>query len=233
MDSGSAGLTLYPAVEATATGAVTESAEHTASSVYSCAKRGLDVVLSLVALLLTIPVWLIVAVLVRVTSRGPVFFRQSRVGRQGRMFTVFKFRSMCSDAEARLKDPGVYDTYVATGYKLPVAEEFRVTRVGQFLRRSSLDELPQLFNVLRGDMSLVGPRPVVPAELESYGDLVDCYLRVRPGISGLWQVSGRSHIRFPERAELDNDYFKGRSLRADLAILARTPGAVLRGDGAY
>jgi lipopolysaccharide/colanic/teichoic acid biosynthesis glycosyltransferase len=200
---------------------------------YCRAKRALDVFFSLVVLVVTLPVWFVVAALVRTTSPGPVLFRQPRVGRNGRSFTVLKFRSMCNDAESRLKDLGLYDTYVATGYKLPVADECRVTRVGRFLRKTSLDELPQLVNVLRGEMSLVGPRPVVPAELDSYGDLAHCYLAVDPGITGLWQVSGRSHIRFPERAHLDRDYFHGRSLRMDLAILARTPVAVIRGDGAY
>ncbi len=204
-----------------------------ASTAYRRAKRTLDVAMSLVVLLVTLPVWFVVAVLVSTTSPGPVLFRQPRVGRNGRSFTVLKFRSMCNDAESRMKDLGLYDTYVATGYKLPVADDCRVTRVGRFLRKTSLDELPQLVNVLRGDMSLVGPRPVVPAELDSYGDLAHCYLSVHPGITGLWQVSGRSHIRFPERAHLDRDYFHGRSLRMDLAILARTPVAVIRGDGAY
>ncbi len=204
-----------------------------ASTAYRRAKRTLDVSFSLVVLLVTLPVWLAVAVLVRTTSTGPVLFRQPRVGRNGRSFTVLKFRSMCDAAESRMKELGLYDAYVATGYKLPVADDCRVTRVGRFLRKTSLDELPQLINVLRGDMSLVGPRPVVPAELDSYGDLAHCYLSVHPGITGLWQVSGRSHIRFPERAHLDHDYFHGRSLRMDLAILARTPLAVIRGDGAY
>lgn len=238
MEPGSAELSLYVAdaimapVAATTKPAAPQ-AMRTASPTYLFAKRLLDIVLSLVALTVTLPLWLVVAVLVRCTSYGPVLFRQPRVGRGGRAFTVLKFRSMCSDAEARLQDPELYDTYVATGYKLPVAHEFRVTRVGRFLRRSSLDELPQFLNVLRGDMSLVGPRPVVPPELGSYGDLVDCYLGVRPGITGIWQVSGRSHIQFPKRAHLDRDYFHACSLRLDLAILARTPLAVLRGDGAY
>ncbi len=204
-----------------------------ASSWYGWVKRTLDLAVSVVVLVIAIPVWVVIAALVRCTSRGPVFFKQSRIGRYGRTFTVLKFRSMCTDAEARLKDLGLYDTYVATGYKLQVADECRVTRVGRFLRKSSLDELPQLLNVLRGDMSLVGPRPVVPDELTCYGDLVDCYLAVRPGITGIWQVSGRSHVRFPERAELDRHYFHHRSLRLDLAILACTPRAVLRGNGAH
>ncbi len=243
MEIGSAELSLYVAAEAITAPVIpaTKSADppvvaveaRTTSSTYLSVKRALDVVLSVLALTLTLPIWLVVGVLVRCTSRGPVLFRQPRVGRHGRAFTVLKFRSMCSDAEARLQDPQIYDTYVATGYKLPVAHEFRVTRVGRFLRRTSLDELPQLLNVLRGDMSLVGPRPVVPPELSNYGDLVHCYLAVRPGITGIWQVSGRSHIQFPHRAHLDRDYFQNRSLRLDLAILARTPVAVLRGDGAY
>ena len=231
MEIGSTGLRVFATPDALA--APLTAVLPDASTAYRRAKRTLDVGFSLVVLLVTLPVWFFVAVLVCATSPGPALFRQPRVGRNGRSFTVLKFRSMCNDAESRLEDLGLYDTYVATGYKLPVADECRVTRVGRFLRKTSLDELPQLIHVLRGDMSLVGPRPVVPAELDSYGELTHCYLSVDPGITGLWQVSGRSHIRFPERAHLDRDYFHGRSLRMDLAILARTPGAVIRGDGAY
>lgn len=239
MDTGSVELSLYaaaagpPRPAASPAAPATQMAASTTSRVYRWGKRALDVTVSLVGLSLTLPVWLVVAIMVRRTSPGPVLFRQPRVGRDGRAFTVLKFRSMCIDAEARLRHLGLYETYVATGYKLPLADECRVTRVGRFLRKTSLDELPQLLNVLRGDMSLVGPRPVVPAELSSYGDLVHCYLAVRPGITGIWQVSGRSHVRFPERAHLDHHYFHRRSLRLDLAILARTPLAVLRGDGAF
>lgn len=209
------------------------SAALVSSPIYRWAKRTLDLSASLVAITLLFPVWLLVAALIRCTSKGPVLFRQPRVGRHGKPFNVLKFRSMCSDAEARLKDHPLYETYVATGYKLPVADEFRVTAVGRVLRKTSLDELPQLLNVVRGDMSLVGPRPVVPAELSNYGDLVHCYLGVRPGITGMWQVNGRSHVRFPERAHLDSHYFHQQSLRLDLAILARTPLAVLKADGAH
>ena len=235
MDISSTGLRVLAAPDGLAAAAVAPSGMvlDGTSNRYLRSKRTLDVLFSLVVLLFTLPVWLAVAILVRATSPGPVFFRQPRVGRDGRSFTVLKFRSMCSDAESRLKDMGLYDTYVAAGYKLPMAAECRVTGVGRILRKTSLDELPQLINVLRGEMSLVGPRPVVPAELDSYGELAHCYLSVVPGITGLWQVSGRSHIQFPERAHLDRDYFHGRSLRMDLAILARTPVAVIRGDGAY
>ena len=235
MDTQTARLILPATVDAMPSPAlaVVHAALPATSSLYRWAKRALDVGISVVALALALPLFLVIAAVVRLTSRGPALFRQSRIGRDGQEFNVLKFRSMCRDAEARLNDLGLYDTYVATGYKLPVAEEFRVTKVGRFLRRTSLDELPQLLNVLGGSMSLVGPRPVVPSELASYGDLVHCYLSVRPGITGMWQVNGRSHVQFPERAHFDRDYFHGRSLRLDLAILARTPLAVLRGNGAY
>lgn len=210
-----------------------EPAVATPSRAYHMAKRVLDIAVSLAALVVTAPIWIIVSALVGCTSPGPILFRQQRVGRGGTLFTVLKFRSMCADAEARLKALGLYETYVAAGYKLHAADEFRVTRVGRFLRRTSLDELPQLINVLRGEMSLVGPRPVEHGQLSDYGDLADCYLGVRPGITGIWQVSGRSNIHFPERAHLDDSYFRRRSLRLDLLILARTPLAVLRAEGAH
>ncbi|MEA2686806.1 MAG: hypothetical protein QOE93_2001 [Actinomycetota bacterium] len=235
MDGTSAQLRLILPVDPTGPSPLTavDAACPSTSAVYRWAKRGLDVSLSLVALLIALPLLLVVGLVVRCTSRGPVLFRQPRVGRHGRSFMVLKFRSMCCDAEDRLRDLGLYDTYVATGFKLPAAVECRTTRVGRFLRRSSLDELPQLLNVLRGDMSLVGPRPVIPEELASYGPLVHCYLGVRPGITGMWQVNGRSQVRFPERAHLDRHYYDERSLRLDLAILARTPRAVLRAEGAH
>jgi lipopolysaccharide/colanic/teichoic acid biosynthesis glycosyltransferase len=235
MNTQTAGLSLYATVDAAPAPALpaVDAVLPATSILYRWAKRVLDVGVSVVALALALPLFLVIATVVRLTSRGPALFRQSRIGRDGQEFNVLKFRSMCRDAEARLNDGGLYETYVATGYKLPVAEEFRVTKFGRFLRKTSLDELPQLLNVLGGSMSLVGPRPVVPSELASYGDLVQCYLGVRPGITGMWQVNGRSHVRFPERAHFDRDYFYGRSLRLDLAILARTPLAVLRGNGAY
>lgn len=146
---------------------------------------------------------------------------------------MFKFRSMCSDAEARLVEAGLYDLYVTSGHKLDAGTEYRLTPVGRWLRRLSLDELPQLLNILRGDMSLVGPRPIERSQLDRYGDLVYCYLQVTPGLTGMWQVSGRSTIQFPERAKIDHYYYHRRSIRMDLEILARTPLAVLSFEGAY
>lgn len=197
------------------------------------AKWLLDKLGATTLLVVTAPVIAIIAVLVKARSSGPVLFRQERVGRHGRTFTVLKFRSMVADAEHRLHRDGLYHEYVANGYKLPSEKDPRVTGLGRFLRRTSLDELPQFFNVLRGDMSLVGPRPVVAAELDRYGALAPAYLGVKPGMTGYWQVNGRSEIDFPERAELDAYYYSNQSLRLDLLILSRTILAVVRREGAH
>jgi exopolysaccharide biosynthesis polyprenyl glycosylphosphotransferase len=196
-------------------------------------KAVLDRTLALIAIVLLAPVFLTVAVLIRRDSPGPSLFRQRRVGRNGRMFTIYKFRSMAGDAEERLKRDGLYDAYVANGFKLPPGNDPRITKLGSLLRRTSLDELPQLFNVVAGSMSLVGPRPVVPDELSSYGELANAYIGVRPGVTGYWQVNGRSDVGFPERAELDAYYYDNRSFRVDLRILARTVLAVGLRVGAH
>ncbi|HEX2576651.1 MAG TPA: sugar transferase [Aquihabitans sp.] len=200
---------------------------------YRVAKAAIDRGFALVALVALAPLLVVVALLVKRSSPGPVLFRQERIGRDGRLIPVLKFRTMVVDAEERLRRDGLWDRYVDAGYKLPADEDCRITRTGRLLRRTSLDELPQFLNVLRGEMSLVGPRPIVPSELACYGELAACYLGVRPGITGLWQVTGRSSIAFPERAHLDAEYFDRRSLGLDLRILARTPLVVLRCTGAY
>jgi lipopolysaccharide/colanic/teichoic acid biosynthesis glycosyltransferase len=186
-----------------------------------------------VLVVLTAPLFLVLAVMVRLDSRGPALFRQTRIGRDGRRFRIMKLRTMVVDAEERLHRDGLYDLYVESGFKLPPDIDPRTTRLGRFLRRTSLDELPQLLNVAKGEMSLVGPRPVVPDELTLYEDLQPVYLALKPGITGYWQVNGRSDIGFPERAELDAYYFNNRSLRLDLLILSRTVLAVLRREGAH
>ncbi len=197
-------------------------------------KRCFDAVVAAFLIALLAPLFLGVALAVKLHDGGPVLFRQTRLGRGGRHFRIAKFRTMVIDAEARLLvDPELFARYVRNDFKLDLVEDVRVNRLGRFLRASSLDELPQLLNVLRGDMSLVGPRPVVPEEIGGYGHLAYSYLGVRPGITGMWQVPGRSHVRFPERAELDRRYYEGRSLILDLKILLRTPVVVLRADGAY
>jgi lipopolysaccharide/colanic/teichoic acid biosynthesis glycosyltransferase len=165
---------------------------------------------------------------------GPVLFRQVRAGRRGRPFRITKFRTMVVDAEERLRgDPALLASYLAGGNKLRPAQDTRVTRLGRVLRATSLDELPQLFNVLAGSMSLVGPRPVLYSELCHYGTGAALVLAVRPGITGPWQVGGRSSVGRTERVRLDEAYASRWSIGGDLRILARTVVAVARRDGAY
>ncbi len=198
------------------------------------AKRTLDVLVSLAAIVLLAPVGLAIALAIRLDSPGPAIFRQKRLGLGGRSFRLWKYRSMRMDAEEVLKaDPFLYRRYVENDYKLAPEEDPRVTRVGSFLRRMSLDELPQLVNVVLGDMSLVGPRPVVPDEIEHYGAEARVLLAVKPGLTGHWQVSGRSDVAYPERAQLDIDYINNWGLGRDLRILAGTVSAVLKRRGAY
>lgn len=193
----------------------------------------LDRLLAAALLLVVSPLMVVMVVLIRRGSAGPALFRQERVGRRGRPFQIYKFRSMTDDAEASLRRDGLWDAYVANGFKLPHGDDPRVTRIGAVMRRTSLDELPQLINVVFGSMSLVGPRPVVPAELACYGDLELAYTGVRPGITGYWQVNGRSDVGFPDRAELDAYYYDNRSIRVDLRILFRTVLAVAMRVGAH
>jgi exopolysaccharide biosynthesis polyprenyl glycosylphosphotransferase len=197
-------------------------------------KRALDIIGGAVFLVLLAPLLAIVAALVALDSPGPVLFSQCRLGRFGRPIHCLKFRSMCCDAEARLRaDPVLFRRYVEHDYKLPASIDTRITRIGRFLRRTSLDELPQLWNVLKGDMSLVGPRPIVPDEIHHYNGEGPLLLSLKPGMTGAWQVSGRSSVSYPERATVELEYVEGWSLWRDLAILVRTLPAVLLGRGAY
>ena len=204
-------------------------------SVQAAAKRLGDFVVSAVLLIALLPVITIVALLIKLTSSGPVLFSQRRLGLKGESFHLFKFRTMVANAEQALRSsPALYAQYLANNFKLPKGKDPRVTRLGYFLRATSLDELPQLFNVLRGDMSLVGPRPVVPAEVEKYGEAAGLFLSVKPGMTGHWQVSGRSELQaYDKRVELDLEYIRDQSLGMDFEILLRTVPAVLRGKGAH
>jgi lipopolysaccharide/colanic/teichoic acid biosynthesis glycosyltransferase len=196
-------------------------------------RRMLDIVLSALLLVALSPLMAVIGALVWWTMGTPIIFRHKRVGQSGRRFQLFKFRSMVPDAEAVLRaSPEIYQRYVDFNYKLPEGEDPRITPLGRFLRRTSLDEIPQLWNVLRGDMSLVGPRPVVPDEVCMYGDYGRMLLRAKPGLTGEWQVTGRSMIPYPERARIDLEYVAGRSLRDDLRILLRTLPTVLGRRGA-
>ncbi len=208
---------------------------------YYLLKRSLDVVASLCGLALLFPILIAIAAAIRLTSKGPILFRQERVGQFCKKFTFFKFRSMYLN-----NDPSVHREYVerlisgksktasAAGNVFKITNDPRVTPIGRFLRRTSLDELPQLFNVLRGDMTLVGPRPCIVYEFNKYQVWHrQRLLAVKPGITGLWQVTGRSTVKFDEMVRLDLAYANARSLRLDLKILWQTPRAVISGSGAY
>ncbi|WP_374977037.1 sugar transferase [Microbacterium trichothecenolyticum] len=194
-------------------------------------KRIFDVSIVTVALVLLSPVFAAIAVAVRLDSEGPVIFRQERVGAHGTRFTMLKFRSMVVDAEARLGQLRALDE--GNGVLFKMKDDPRVTRVGRFLRAYSLDELPQLWNVLRGDMSLVGPRPPLPSEVEQYQGPVSRRLLTRPGITGLWQVNGRSNLSWEDSVRLDLYYVENWSITGDIVVLAKTVKAVLHSDGAY
>ncbi len=190
--------------------------------------------LAAAALALLSPLLLLIAAMVRLDSPGPIFFRHRRLGRHGRVFDCYKFRSMYVDAEERLQsDPALYQEYSDNDYKVPEALDTRITRVGRFLRRTSLDELPQLWNVLKGDMSLVGPRPIVPEEIRHYDEEGSLLLSLKPGMTGLWQVNGRSNVAYPERAVLELEYVQDWSLGKDIFILLRTIPVVLGQRGAH
>jgi exopolysaccharide biosynthesis polyprenyl glycosylphosphotransferase len=194
-------------------------------------KRALDLVGASVALMLSAPVLLVAALLIKLESRGPVIYCSKRVGRGGRPFTFFKLRSMVNDADQmrhRLSHLNECD-----GPVFKISRDPRVTRIGRILRRTSIDEIPQFVNVLRGEMSLVGPRPPIPEEVAKYEPWQMRRLDVQPGITCLWQISGRSRIGFQEWMRLDLEYIRNRSLVLDLKILMRTVPAVLSREGAY
>ena len=194
-------------------------------------KRLFDLVGSSLLILAAAPVILATALAIKLEDGGPVFFRQTRVGRDCRLFEVLKFRSMCTEAEDLKRDLVAHNE--GQGVLFKIARDPRVTRVGRFIRRFSIDEIPQFINVWRGDMSLVGPRPALPVEVERYEEQVLRRLDVRPGITGLWQVSGRSDLSWEDTVRLDVSYVDNWSMMQDLSIVLRTIPAVLRGAGAY
>jgi lipopolysaccharide/colanic/teichoic acid biosynthesis glycosyltransferase len=226
--------TLYPDLEKRDAG----------SKAYSVAKRAVDIVGSACGLVLLAPVFLGIALAIKLTSKGPVFFSQQRVGQFGTPFTFLKFRSMRANNDSKIHLEYVTRLIAGQAEKQPgngngqgvykITKDPRVTRVGAFLRKTSLDELPQLYNVLRGDMSLVGPRPAIPYEVRAYQVWHRRrVLEAKPGITGLWQVSGRSRVGFDEMVRLDVRYATKRSFWFDLRILLLTPRAVFLGEGAY
>ncbi|MEZ5296341.1 MAG: sugar transferase [Ilumatobacteraceae bacterium] len=194
-------------------------------------KRLFDVVAALSILVVTLPFWLVSAIAIRLDSSGPVFFRQERVGRGGKSFTMTKFRTMSVDAHERRHELAAQNKY-GDGPLFKLDHDPRITRVGRFLRKTSIDELPQLINVLRGEMSMVGPRPALPSEVEEWDVELRDRLRVLPGLTGMWQVFGRSGTSFAEYRRLDLYYVDNWSLAHDLRICLRTIGVVLTGKGA-
>jgi lipopolysaccharide/colanic/teichoic acid biosynthesis glycosyltransferase len=200
---------------------------------YELVKRMIDMILSSFMLVILLIPACLVGLLIRLTSRGPIFYREERIGRYGDAFRIWKFRSMYANAESKSKAQRRSDETNSDYWRmLKSMDDPRITRVGRFLRRWSLDEIPQLLNILLGHMSLVGPRPIVEAELGVYGGLIDEYIKVTPGLSGLWQVSGRSNIGYAKRAKLDAYYVKKWGLKSDFQILLRTVPVVLRRIGA-
>jgi Undecaprenyl-phosphate galactose phosphotransferase WbaP len=195
----------------------------------------MDIFLVLLCAPVLIPLILVIVVVVRFSSPGPVFYSHRRIRRNGEFFSMWKFRTMCQNSSEVLehylqRHPEARAEWNKS-HKLRY--DPRITSVGSFLRRYSLDELPQMWNILTGQMSLVGPRPIVAAEVEKYGDCFSCYCRVKPGLTGLWQVSGRSTLAYPKRVALDCHYVETWSLLGDLIILIKTFPSVVNQDGAY
>lgn len=198
---------------------------------YSVTKRLIDIVGSLCGIILLSPLFLIVAILIKLEDpKGKVFFAQERNGRYPKTFKMYKFRSMVHNAEDLLKD--LMDRNEQTGPVFKINDDPRITKVGKVIRRTSIDELPQLFNVLKGDMSLVGPRPPIPHEVEQYNSYQMQRLAVKPGLTCIWQVSGRNNIGFDEWVEMDIEYIKTRNLWLDIKLIFKTVGVLFGDDNA-
>lgn len=199
-------------------------------------KRTFDIVFSVLALLVTFPLFMATAILIRLQSPGPIIYAHERIGRGGRTFKCFKFRSMYIDADERLKELLKNNAALAQEWEKThkLKKDPRITPIGKFLRKSSLDELPQFLNVLKGDLSVVGPRPVVQAEIQKYfKEKAPKILSIRPGITGLWQVSGRSNTSYDERIALDVHYVENHNFFFDLFLVMKTIPALLTRKGAY
>lgn len=202
-------------------------------TVYNAMKRLFDIILTWIALIVLSPVFLIIAILIKVDSKGKVFYKHKRIGKNGEYIYLYKFRSMYSDSKERLEklleDPEIRKEW-EENFKLE--NDPRITRVGKFLRKTSLDELPQLINILSGDMSIVGPRPVIDVEIDKYGKNKAKFLSVTPGLTGWWACNGRSATTYKERMKLELYYVDNRSFKLDLKVIFKTFISVLKRDGA-
>ena len=201
---------------------------------YSFLKRTVDITASATALLLLSPVFLVTSLAIKNDSKGPAMFTQKRIGKDGKLFEIYKFRTMVPDADKKLFELLEKDEEAAKEYKLnkKLKNDPRITKLGAFLRKTSIDELPQLINVLKGDMSLVGPRPYLPREMEDMGQYYDTIVECKPGITGLWQVSGISNTTFEQRLEFDMEYNENKGFLYDMELLTKTVGVVINKDGA-
>ncbi len=195
-------------------------------------KRMMDILVSMIMLLTGLPFYMLIVCLIKMTDGGPVLFKQTRIGQGGRRFRMLKFRSMVVDAE-KLKTALADKNQHADNITFKIKDDPRVTWIGRLLRKSSIDEVPQLWNVLRGDMSLVGPRPPLPSEVSTYSPYERRRLDVKPGLTCLWQIKGRSNLPFSQQVVLDIAYIRNRSVQLDILILMRTIPVVITGRGAY
>ncbi|MEC0282044.1 sugar transferase [Terribacillus saccharophilus] len=199
---------------------------------YLITKRTIDIFLSLIGIILLLPVLLLIAIFIKLEDKkGSIIFKQERVGIHGKTFYMYKFRSMVSNAEELLKD--LIEQNEASGPLFKMKEDPRVTKIGRFLRKTSLDELPQLINVIKGEMSLVGPRPALPKEVETYTSFERQRLEVTPGLTCFWQVEGRSNIGFEEQVQLDLKYIEKRSFKTDISLIIRTIKVLFGSNGAF
>ena len=204
------------------------------SHTYAFDKRLTDIVISLLALIVLSPLILVLSVLIFIQDGHSPFYKQVRIGQYGKKFGMYKFRSMIFNADQVLKnDPELYKKYVANSFKLPEGEDPRVTKIGAFIRKTSLDEVPQFINVLMGQMSLVGPRPIVEKEEAEYGNRLRKFLSAKPGALGLWQASGRANIGYPERCDIELEYVDNASYWYDVKVFFACCISILKKDGAF
>jgi len=203
--------------------------------IYFLLKRSIDLVLGSIGLIVFFIIYLLLIIPYSFgENKGPLLFKQRRYGIDGSLFSIYKFRSMRVNAEDILKaNPKLYQKYIANDYKLPPDEDPRITKLGRFLRRTSIDEFPQFINVIKGDMSMVGPRPIITEEIKEYGDKAEIFFSMKPGIAGVWGISGRSNIMYPDRVDVELSYLSKRSFKFDMLIISKTFFKVLEKDGAY
>lgn len=203
-------------------------------SIYHFFKRITDILISMTALVGLSPVILILSILIFLQDGHSPFYKQVRIGQYGKPFGMFKFRSMVYNADKILEgNPQLYQKYVDNGFKLPEGDDPRITKVGAFIRKTSLDEIPQFVNVIIGEMSLVGPRPIVKKEMFEYGDKISEFLSVKPGALGLWQASGRANIEYPERCDIELEYIRNASYWYDVKVFFACCISILKRDGAF